>query len=68
VHLTLKRMQSLEQLCCSFESLNMPKESQVKLMLLNLCKEVRAIIVVFLTCPSFVSNDKALADMSHSLV
>ncbi len=37
-------------------------------MLLNICKEIRAIIVVFLTCPNFVSNDKALADLSNSLV
>jgi hypothetical protein len=46
----------------------MPKEIQIKLMLLNLCREIRAIIVVFLTCPNFVSNDKALLDMSSSLV
>ncbi len=67
IKLTLKRAQHLEYLVRSFDQIYIPNASQIKLMLFNLCREIRQILETFLSSASFCGDHPKLKSMSEAL-
>ena len=67
IKLTLKRAQHLEYLVRSFDQIYIPNASQIKLMLFNLCREIRQILETFLSSALFCEDHPILKSMSAAL-